>query len=139
MVLPLDLSIFVNTLMFKCASKPGLSYVLLSLLNFEDEAIRCRRAEVLHAQLICLSLSAFTLSQSRTHIHSLSLVLDEIKGTQDTDLFSCSFSDSLSAPLSLSVFLAVSKAPAIYQHRKCVDSSRISVVVQHLISSYRAV
>jgi len=48
-VLPLDLSIFVNTLMFKCASKPGLSFVLLSLLNFEDEAIRCRAAQDLCA------------------------------------------------------------------------------------------
>mmetsp|Transcript_16355 Transcript_16355/g.19346 ORF Transcript_16355/g.19346 Transcript_16355/m.19346 type:complete len:1124 (+) Transcript_16355:43-3414(+) len=46
---PLDLHDFINTLLFKCVSKPGLSRVITSLLDFEKEAIRCRQASQLKA------------------------------------------------------------------------------------------
>ena len=36
--------VFLNSLMFKCALTPGLSRVLLELLNFESTAMRCRDA-----------------------------------------------------------------------------------------------
>jgi hypothetical protein len=36
-VFPLDLSAFLNTLMFECAVKPGLSRVILELLDFDKE------------------------------------------------------------------------------------------------------
>ena len=38
-----DLSKFVNSLLFFCANRPGLSRVLLSLLDFDGIAIRTRR------------------------------------------------------------------------------------------------
>ena len=40
----LDLSVVMNSLMFSCAITPGLSRVLLELLNFESAALRCRDA-----------------------------------------------------------------------------------------------
>jgi hypothetical protein len=46
---PLDLHDFINTLLFKCVAKPGLSRVVSSLLDFECEAIRCRQASQLKA------------------------------------------------------------------------------------------
>lgn len=45
----MDLSLFVNTLMFLCASKPNLSQVVMSVLNFEEAAIRCRRIDQIRA------------------------------------------------------------------------------------------
>ena len=44
---PLDISNYLNTLMFKCTTKPGLSNVLTDLLDFEHAAIRSRRASQL--------------------------------------------------------------------------------------------
>ena len=61
----------------------------------------------LYATLYALLSLYFTHSVSLTLCVSLSVCsictccYDEIKGTQDQDLFSCSFSDSLSVPLSL--------------------------------------
>ena len=46
-VFPLDISNYLNTLMFKCSTKPGLSQVLTNLLDFEHSAIRSRRASQL--------------------------------------------------------------------------------------------
>ena len=46
---PMDLSVFLNKLMFWCSTKPGLSHVLLNILNFEEHAIRCRPAHQLRA------------------------------------------------------------------------------------------
>ena len=44
-VYPMDLSKIMNTIMFQSASKPGLTRVLVNLLDFEDCAIRCRPAK----------------------------------------------------------------------------------------------
>jgi hypothetical protein len=41
-VYPQDLTKYINSLLFFCAAKPGLSRVLLELLNFDATAIRCR-------------------------------------------------------------------------------------------------
>ena len=38
----LDLSLYLNSLMFSCAATPGLSKVLLELLDFEKVAMRAR-------------------------------------------------------------------------------------------------
>ena len=43
----LDLSLYINSLMFTCASIPGLSRVLLSLADFERTAMRARDAHQL--------------------------------------------------------------------------------------------
>merc|ERR1719502_2399287 len=43
-VRPMDLSTFLNSLMFSCAAQPGLSRVLLELLNYDGVALRCRVA-----------------------------------------------------------------------------------------------
>jgi len=48
-VTSLNMSVFVNTLMFMCASSPGLSRILLSLLDFDGPALRCRSAHELRA------------------------------------------------------------------------------------------
>jgi hypothetical protein len=48
-VIPMDLSVFLNSLMFKCAAQPGLSEVILSILNFEGSAIRRRKAKNLRS------------------------------------------------------------------------------------------
>ena len=45
----MDLRDFLNTLMFECAIKPGLSRVLVELLNFETASFRCRPVAGLHA------------------------------------------------------------------------------------------
>jgi hypothetical protein len=45
----MDLTVFVNTLMFLCASKPNLSQVVTSVMNFEDAAIRLRRMDQIFA------------------------------------------------------------------------------------------
>ena len=44
-VFPVDLSKFSNSLMFKCAAQPGLSAILLDILDFEGVAIRRRKAK----------------------------------------------------------------------------------------------
>merc|ERR1719502_1464162 len=41
---PLDISVFLNTLLFKSAAQPGLARVLLKILDFEGKAIRRRKA-----------------------------------------------------------------------------------------------
>eukprot|EP00930_Biecheleria_cincta_P072169 TRINITY_DN5960_c0_g1_i1.p1 TRINITY_DN5960_c0_g1~~TRINITY_DN5960_c0_g1_i1.p1 ORF type:complete len:921 (-),score=177.43 TRINITY_DN5960_c0_g1_i1:454-3216(-) len=43
-IYPVDLSQFLNSLMFSCATQPGLARVLMDLLNFEKPSIRKRRA-----------------------------------------------------------------------------------------------
>ena len=43
-VYPQDLTVFLNTAMFRCAAEPGLSRVLLELMNFDRVAIRTRKA-----------------------------------------------------------------------------------------------
>ena len=43
-IMPMDLSVFLNSLMFSCATQPGLATVLLDLLNFEGTSIRRRKA-----------------------------------------------------------------------------------------------
>ena len=43
-VVPMDLTKFLNSLMFICAAQPGLSRILLAMLDFEGKAIRRRRA-----------------------------------------------------------------------------------------------
>jgi hypothetical protein len=48
-IIPMDLSRFLNSLMFKCAAQPGLSKIILSLLDFEGSAIRRRKAENLRS------------------------------------------------------------------------------------------
>ena len=48
-VIPMDLSVFLNSLMFKCAAQPGLSEVILSILNLEGSAIRRRKAKNLRS------------------------------------------------------------------------------------------
>jgi len=37
-----DMSLAINTLLFYCAAKPGLSRLIIGLLNFEGQALRCR-------------------------------------------------------------------------------------------------
>ena len=44
-----DLSKFLNSVMFSCASQPGLAKVLTSILNFEGTAIRRRKAQNLRS------------------------------------------------------------------------------------------
>ena len=44
-MLPMDLSVFLNTLMFKSAAQPGLARVLLQLFDFEGSSIRRRKAD----------------------------------------------------------------------------------------------
>ena len=46
---PMDLSVFLNTLMFTCANQPGLANVLMNMLNFEGKAIRRRKAQNLRS------------------------------------------------------------------------------------------
>ena len=48
-VLPMDLSLFLNSLMFKCAAQPGLSWVLMEILGFEGYTIRRRIAKNLRS------------------------------------------------------------------------------------------
>ena len=43
-MIPMDISVFLNTLMFKSASQPGLAKVLLQLFDFEGFSIRRRKA-----------------------------------------------------------------------------------------------
>ena len=40
----MDLSVFLNTLLFKSAATPGLAKVLLEIFDFEGMAIRRRKA-----------------------------------------------------------------------------------------------
>lgn len=44
-IIPMDLSKFLNSLMFLCAAQPGLSKVLLGILDFEGVCIRRRMAQ----------------------------------------------------------------------------------------------
>ena len=48
-IIPMDLSAFLNSLMFKCAAQPGLSSILMSILDFEGSAIRRRKASNLRS------------------------------------------------------------------------------------------
>ena len=48
-IIPMDLSRFLNSLMFICAAQPGLSRILLSMLDFEGKSIRRRRAKNLRS------------------------------------------------------------------------------------------
>ena len=48
-VIPVDLTKFSNALMFNCAAQPGLSAILLDLLDFEGPAIRRRVAKNLRS------------------------------------------------------------------------------------------
>jgi len=48
-IMPMDLSVFLNSLMFSCATQPGLAKVLLKLLNFDGPAIRRRKAKNLRS------------------------------------------------------------------------------------------
>lgn len=48
-VLPMDLSLFLNSVMFKCAAQPGLSWVLMEILGFEGYTIRRRIAKNLRS------------------------------------------------------------------------------------------
>ena len=48
-IMPMDLSKFLNSLMFTCAAQPGLSKILLGLLDFEGLAIRRRVAKNLRS------------------------------------------------------------------------------------------
>ena len=48
-VIPVDLTKFSNALMFNCAAQPGLSAILLDLLDFEGAAIRRRIARNLRS------------------------------------------------------------------------------------------
>jgi hypothetical protein len=48
-IIPMDLSKFLNSLMFTCAAQPGLSKIILSLLDFEGSAIRRRKAKNLRS------------------------------------------------------------------------------------------
>ena len=48
-VIPVDLTKFSNALMFNCAAQPGLSAILLDLLDFEGPAIRKRIAKNLRS------------------------------------------------------------------------------------------
>ena len=48
-IIPMDLSVFLNSLMFMCAAQPGLSKILLSILNFEGPCIRRRKAKNLRS------------------------------------------------------------------------------------------
>ena len=43
-MLPMDISVFLNTLMFKSAAQPGLAKVLLKIFDFEGHALRRRKA-----------------------------------------------------------------------------------------------
>ena len=44
-VLPLDLTLFLNSLMFQCIAQPGMAKVLLELFDFEGKSIRRRKAK----------------------------------------------------------------------------------------------
>ena len=44
-VYPQDLTIYLNTMMFRCAAQPGLSRVLMSIMDFHGVAIRTRSAK----------------------------------------------------------------------------------------------
>ena len=48
-IIPMDLSVFLNSLMFSCAAQPGLATILLSILDFEGFAIRRRKAKNLRS------------------------------------------------------------------------------------------
>jgi hypothetical protein len=48
-IFPIDLSRFANSLMFNCAAQPGLSAILLDMLDFEGNAIRRRKAKNLRS------------------------------------------------------------------------------------------
>jgi hypothetical protein len=48
-IIPMDLSVFLNSLMFSCAAQPGLSQIILSILDFEGSAIRRRKAKNLRS------------------------------------------------------------------------------------------
>ena len=75
-----------------------------ALVSAHNKYHRELQAEV--RTLCCVSL--FTHSQSHIHIHSRSCTCcDEIKGTPDQDLFSCSFSDSLSGQTEKYLFFSL--------------------------------
>ena len=42
----MDLSLFLNKLLFWCTAKPGLAKVLMTIVNFESTAIRCVHGRV---------------------------------------------------------------------------------------------
>jgi hypothetical protein len=44
-IMPVDLSAFLNSIMFSCATQPGLANILLSLLDFEGCCLRRRIAK----------------------------------------------------------------------------------------------
>ena len=46
-IVPMDLTRFLNSLMFTCAAQPGLSRILMNMLDFEGKAIRRRKASEL--------------------------------------------------------------------------------------------
>jgi hypothetical protein len=48
-IIPMDLTLFMNSLMFKCAAQPGLSSILLNIIDFEGTAIRRRKAKNLRS------------------------------------------------------------------------------------------
>ena len=48
-IMPMDLSVFLNSLMFSCASQPGLAKVILSILDFEGSSIRRRKSQNLRS------------------------------------------------------------------------------------------
>ena len=43
-----DLTLELNTVMFNCASRPGLGRILMALLDFSRCSIRCRSASEVH-------------------------------------------------------------------------------------------
>ena len=62
-VIPVDLTKFSNALMFNCAAQPGLSAILLDLLDFEGPAIRRRIARNLRSgKFIFVSIWAIRLT-----------------------------------------------------------------------------
>jgi len=44
-IIPCDITVFLNSLMFNCAAQPGLAKVILTVLDFEGNAIRRRKAQ----------------------------------------------------------------------------------------------
>lgn len=48
-IIPMEITLFLNSLMFSCAAQPGLAKVILTILDFEGKAIRRRKAVNLRA------------------------------------------------------------------------------------------
>ena len=84
-ILPIDMSVFLNSLMFQCAIQPGLARVIMSILDFEGFAIRRRKAKnmksgPLHAAGACVGRTFAAMSTQFTKAIFIGIVRPSNQG-----------------------------------------------------------